>query len=71
MSTHPTDKYLQLPSKQLVTLQTWQIQLKKKNQSNIQKSSNTDKDVHPLDRQISSITKQVISHIIWLKKQSV
>ena len=31
--------------------------------SNTQKSLNTDKDVHPSDRQISSITKQVISHI--------
>jgi hypothetical protein len=31
--------------------------------SNRQKSSNTDKDVHPSDRQISSITEQVISHI--------
>jgi hypothetical protein len=44
--------------------------------SNTQKSSNTDKDVHPSDRQISSITKQVISHITDLtnpakeKKQS-
>jgi len=35
----------------------------KKIMSNRQKSSNTDKYVHPSDRQISSITKQVISHI--------
>ena len=38
--------------------------------SNTQKSLNTDKDVHPSDRQISSITKQVISHITDLTNQT-
>jgi hypothetical protein len=43
---------------------------KEKNQSSRQKSSNTDKDIHPSDRKTSSINKQGISHITDLRNQT-
>jgi hypothetical protein len=62
MSTCLTDKFL--ITKQVIShITVLTNPAKEKNQSKRQISSNTNKDVHPSDIQISSIIEQVISHI--------